>query len=56
MPEFFSQVIMLQQMDQFTKAELNDYRKNGKGYYYLTSYNFAVNNDLIESLDYLEQK
>ncbi|MBO5209670.1 MAG: flagellar hook-associated protein FlgK [Lachnospiraceae bacterium] len=34
---------------QFTEAELNDYRKNGKGYYYLTAGNFAVNNDLIES-------
>lgn len=34
---------------QFTEAELNDYKKNGKGYYYLTAGNFAVNSELIES-------
>lgn len=34
---------------QFTEAELNDYNRNGKGYYYLTAGNFAVNTDLIKS-------
>lgn len=34
---------------QFTEAELNDYRKNGKGYYYLTAGNFAINKELIKS-------
>lgn len=34
---------------QFSEAELNDYKKNGKGYYYLTAGNFAINNEVASS-------
>lgn len=34
---------------QYTESQLNDYIKNGKGYYYLTAGNFAVYKDLIKT-------
>lgn len=34
---------------QFSEAELNDYKKNGKGYYYLTAGNFAINQEVAKS-------
>lgn len=33
---------------QYTESELNDYTRNGKGYYYLTAGNFAVATELID--------
>lgn len=38
---------------QYTEDELNDSRKNGKGYYYMTSGNLAIMNELIKDASLL---
>lgn len=38
---------------QYTEAELNDSKKNGKGYYYITAGNLAIASDLIKDASLL---
>ena len=39
--------------DQYSEAELNDSRNNGKGYYYMTAGNYAIFNDVVKNPDLL---
>ncbi len=39
--------------EQFSEAELNDSRGNGKGYYYITAGNYAIVDELIKNPDLL---
>lgn len=38
---------------QYTESQLNDSKKNGKGYYYLTAGNFAISKELIKDASLL---